>query len=298
MLNTYPVVCGYYVKRPSTNSHANTTINDHESSAIHFRSPCCSETEVLSRFTTPSRYSSSRGSNNNNSFLHDELPAGEAPQNRLIIVDPHDDDGDGWYYGSSHKCLLICFRIIWKLLLSLGIVLLVYYMASKPPPPKISIKMAGVHQFGLGEGVDGTGVATKTLTCNCSIDLIIDNKSKLFGLHIHPPIIEMSFGRFPFASSHGRKLYAASHGSSLFQLSFGTRNRPMYGAGRNMQDLLASRKGLPLIIRMSFRSNYRVVGDLIKSNFLHRSECFLFLHRNYDKRHATQVYNSTCAVTS
>lgn len=141
MLNTCPVVCGYYVKRPSTNSHANTTINDHESSAIHSRSPSCSETEVLSRFTTLSPYSSSRGSNNSNSFLHDELPAGEAPQNRLIIVDPHDDDGDGWYHGSIHKCLLICFRISWKLLLSLGVALLLFCMASKPPPPKISIKV-------------------------------------------------------------------------------------------------------------------------------------------------------------
>lgn len=298
MSTTYPVVCGYYVKKPSTSSHANTTITDHESSAIHSDSPSRSETEVLSRFTTLSRYSSSRESNNNNSFLHDELPAAEAPHNRLIIVDPHDDDGDGWYYGSSHKGLLTCFQISWKVLLSLGVALLVFYMASKPPPPKISIKMAGIHQFGLGEGVDSTGVATKMLTCNCSIDLIIDNKSKLFGLYIHPPIIEMSFGRFPFASSHGRKLYAASDGSSLFQLFVGTRNKPMYGAGRNMQDLLASRKGLPLIIRMSFRSNYRVVGDFIKSKYHHHSECFLFLYRNYDKKHATQVYNSTCTIAS
>lgn len=143
MLNTFPVVCGYYVKRPPTNSHANTTINDHESSAIHSRSPSCSETEELSRFTTLSCYYSSRGSNNNNSFLHNELPAAEAPQNRLIIVDPHDDDddGDGWYYRSSHKCLLTCFQKGWKLLLGLGVALLVYYMASKPPPPKISIKV-------------------------------------------------------------------------------------------------------------------------------------------------------------
>lgn len=65
--------------------------------------------------------------------------------------------------------------------------------------------MAGIGQFGLGEGVDGSGVSTKFLTCNCSINLIIENKSKLFGLHIRPPVMEVSFGRLSFASSHVRR---------------------------------------------------------------------------------------------
>ena len=62
--------------------------------------------------------------------------------------------------------------------------------------------MAGIGQFALGEGVDGSGVPTKFLTCNCSINLIIENKSKLFGLHVRPPVMEISFGRLSFASSH------------------------------------------------------------------------------------------------
>ena len=64
------------------------------------------------------------------------------------------------------------------------------------------LQMAGVRQFVLGEGVDASGVTTKILTCNCSIDLLIENKSKLFGLHIHPPIMDISFGHLPFAMSH------------------------------------------------------------------------------------------------
>lgn len=65
-----------------------------------------------------------------------------------------------------------------------------------------SMQIAGIGQFVLGEGVDASGVATKILTCNCSIDLVTENKSKLFGLHIHPLILEMSFGRLPFAMSY------------------------------------------------------------------------------------------------
>ncbi|KAL5760526.1 hypothetical protein ACOSQ2_019364 [Xanthoceras sorbifolium] len=284
----------------------------------------------VSRITL-SCYSSSRGSNNSN-FLHENKkvvtdddhdgPAvSESGQNRLIIVDHRHDDLDNddddneeedWYYDNgkkglwwryfsfkrSNSCAWISLQISWRLFLSLGVSLLVFYIATKPPPPNISIKMAGVGQFGLGEGVDGTGVTTKILTCNCSIDLLIDNKSRLFGLHIQPPILELSFGRLPFALSHGPKLYAESHGSTAFELYVGTTNKPMYGAGRNMQDMLESGKGLPLIIRMSLRSTYRVVWDLIKPKFHHEAKCLIVLHSKYDNKHRTQSYNSTCTITS
>lgn len=68
----------------------------------------------------------------------------------------------------------------------------------------LAMQVARVGEFGLGEGVDGSGVTTKILTCNCSVDLFVENKSKLFGLHIHPPTMDLFFGRLPFAISHVR----------------------------------------------------------------------------------------------
>ena len=82
--------------------------------------------------------------------------------------------------------------------------------------------MAGIGQFGLGEGVDGSGVSTKFLTCNCSIDLLIENKSKIFGLHIRPPAMDVSFGRLSFASSH----------VSICQFKFGNLPFDLYKYGK------------------------------------------------------------------
>ncbi|KAK6240232.1 hypothetical protein QUC31_005701 [Theobroma cacao] len=326
MFHSYP--CAYYVQSPSTVSHANSAdirnnTNIEDQSAFH--SPTRSETTFLnknpdvSRFTL-SRYSSSRGSNN--SFLHEKKIVGaDNGVNRLIIIDHGvgsggDDDEEeeedeeeghygkkrGWWwrycsFRRSNSCAWISIQICWRLVLSLAVALLVFYIATKPPPPKISIKIAGVSQFGLGEGVDASGVTTKILTCNCSIDLLIENKSKLFGLFIHPPIMEMFFGRLPFAMSQGPKLYAQSSGSSIFQLYVGTRNKPMYGAGRSMQDLLESGMGLPLVIRLKLSSDYRVVWNLVKPRFHHQAECLLVLDSKYDKKHRTQKYNSTCTMT-
>ncbi|XWS77421.1 hypothetical protein CRYUN_Cryun01aG0260200 [Craigia yunnanensis] len=148
------------------------------------------------------------------------------------------------------------------------------------------------------KGVDASGVTTKILTSNCSIDLLIENKSNLFGLHIHPPKMDISFGHLPFALSLGSKLYAQSSGSSIFQLYIGTRNKPTYGAGRSMQDLLESGMGLPLVIRLKLSSNFRVVWNLIKPRFDHQAECLLVLDSKYDKKRRTQKYNSTCTITS
>lgn len=181
--------------------------------------------------------------------------------------------------------------------MSLGAALLVFYLATKPPLPQVSVKIASVRQFRLGEGVDNTGIPTKILTGNCSMDLVIDNKSKIFRLHIHSPLMEMSFGHLPFAISRGPKLYAETYTSTTFKLYVGTKNKPLYGAGRTMQDMLQSGQGLPLVIHLSFTSSFHVVWNLIKPKFHHQAQCLLILGTMFDNKHPTQVYNSTCTIT-
>lgn len=95
----------------------------------------------------------------------------------------------------------------------------------------------------------------------------------------------------------GPKLYAGNDGSTMFHLFVGTRNKPMYGAGGVMQDMLIGNgKGLPLALHLSFRSNFRVVWGLFKPKFHHRAECSLVLGRAYDKKHHTQAYSSSCIM--
>ncbi|KAF2319533.1 hypothetical protein GH714_016831 [Hevea brasiliensis] len=252
LFHSYP--CAYYVQSPSTISHANSAELKTQSLESTFHSPSRSDTNILlnknpevSRFTL-SRYSSSRGSNN--SFLNEKKISGdENGVNRLIIIDAH-GRGDGAYGAEEEE-------------------------EDEDESIIMGGKMAGIQQFELGEGVDGTGVTTKILTCNSSMDLLIENKSKLFGLHIQPPLLEMFFGRLPFAMSRGSKLYAEAKGSTVFKLYVGTKNKPMYGAGRNMQDMLDSGNGLPILIRVGLSSHFRVVLNLIKPKYHHQAQCLL-----------------------
>ncbi|KAF7139563.1 hypothetical protein RHSIM_Rhsim07G0055500 [Rhododendron simsii] len=276
-----------------------------------------------------SRCSSSRGSNN--SFLHEKKIAydahsrgtagTESGENRLIVrVDRHDHIGCGdeyeeeeeeeeyygrelgwwwwWRYylsfGASPSLAWICLQVMWRVLVSLGVALVVFYIATKPPPPKMFVKIAGIGQFVLGEGVDGSGVATKVLTCNCSIDLLVENKSKLFGLHLHPPSIEMSFETLPLASSTC-KIVQVNLTCLSFALISMYENKPLITL-RPRDMLIGNGKGLPLALHLSFRSNFRVVWGLFKPRFHHRAECSLVLDRAYDKKHHTQAYSSSCIM--
>lgn len=163
------------------NNDTNIELIDHQSAAAAFHNFHSPETNFdhlnknpeVSR-STLSRYSSSRGSNN--SFLHDKKIVALSSDklggvNRLIIIDhgknigddevdleDDDEEIDGFYGGrkrgwwwwwwwrfcsfrSSSSCAWISLQIFWRLLLSLGVALLVFYIATKPPPPKISVKV-------------------------------------------------------------------------------------------------------------------------------------------------------------
>ncbi|EYU30291.1 hypothetical protein MIMGU_mgv1a018480mg [Erythranthe guttata] len=285
LFRSYPYAALYLVQSPpsTVNSHATASSNYNH---LHHLNSCNNNSPI-------SHYSSSRGSNN--SFLqaadkkklhsHEALRNGNINNsnniNEAVILDDRDyyyggeEKKRGWIkylsFGYSNSGMWILVQLSWRFLLSLIIALFVFYIAAKPPPPNISIKIGGIGGFRLAEGVDGSGASTKILSCNCSIDLIIENKSKLFGLHINPPFIQLLFGHLPFAV-----------------------NKAMYGAGRNMQDLLESGQGLPLLVKVKLRSSFHVIWGIFQPKFHHQLQCLVVLSDKYDKIHRTQVYNSTC----
>ncbi|EXB32789.1 hypothetical protein L484_012520 [Morus notabilis] len=330
LFHSYPNYHAYFVQSPYTVYSSNPDHNRNSTAAAEstFHSPARHDTAtpiILRHDYSPS----SRGSNNSFNLHHKKISydarsheteteiINNTDLNRLIIVDStssildhHDDhDEDQYYYGeksslwkrscsyeNSDPTMWICLQISCRFLVSLSVALLVFYIATRPPPPKISIEMGKIGEFVLGEGVDASGVTTKILTCNFSLNLIIENKSKLFGLHVHPPSMEISFQRLIFAFAHGpRKLYAES-GVTAFPLYIGTKNKALYGAGREMEDMLESGQGMPLMIGVKLSSSFRVVMNLIHPKFHHHARCLLLLHKPYDKTHPTHFYNSTCTT--
>ncbi|CAL9051003.1 uncharacterized protein LOC103981392 [Musa acuminata AAA Group] len=303
----------YYVQSPSAASHTNS----HPASESALLSPFTQESfpnnrnrDEVSRFTL-SRYSSSRGSNN--SFLQEKkagyesrVKKGERQRLRIVGVNDGEEDGEGtrsgmWRFVSldpSSSCCCVAFQVTWRLMFSVGFAFLVFFLATKPPQPNVSFKITSVEQFSLREGLDNTGVVTKILTCNCSMEMAVDNYSKVFGLHVRPSAMEMAFEHMKFASSLSDGSYIDTDSSSALTLYLGTKNKPMYGAGRSMQDMLESGRGLTLVVRVRSRSSYRVIGNLVRSSYRHDAECQLVLRGAYDEGGHTVIYNSTCFIST
>ncbi|KAJ0623137.1 hypothetical protein HanIR_Chr01g0028451 [Helianthus annuus] len=200
-------------------------------------------------------------------------------------------------FSRSDPFVWILFQISLRLVVSFGVALLFFYLITKPPSPIVSLKIERMNEFRLGEGVDNTGVTTKFLTCNCSINLLVNIKSRLYGLHIHPVVLTMSFDDIPFANSiEKNSLYASSNGPTSFLLYSGITNKPMYGAGRSMQDILDSGKGLYLVIHVKFSSRFHVVGKLIRLKYHHRAKCILILKKSHDIQHKTLIFDNLCIL--
>ncbi|KAI3683038.1 hypothetical protein L1987_83525 [Smallanthus sonchifolius] len=291
-----PYTALYFVQSPTT--------------TVSFHSP------TTQRRLTLSHYSSSRGSTNNNS-LHDkkivslETPAHEAVKlSEKCCGDAGESEEEeeeekrvGFWkrmwdlvsFSRSDSCVWILFQICLRLMVSFGVALLFFYLITKPPSPIISLKIERMNEFRLGEGVDNTGVTTKFLTCNCSINLLVNIKSRLYGLHIHPVVLTMSFDDIPFATSTEKQaLYASTNGPTSFLLYLGTTSKPTYGAGRSMQDILDSGKGLSLVVHVKLSSRFHVIGKLIRLKYHHRAECVLIVNTKYDKQHKTLIYDHLC----
>lgn len=317
----HPSPCAYYVQSPSAASHTLSHPASESTALIlspfpdaaftaprHSRDGGHDHEEAASRLTL-SRYSSSRGSNN--SFLGDKKSGAVSGRGRQVLSgrSGDDDDADGvdrrsgaWRYvklDPEDPCCCIAFQVAWRVVVSVAFALLIFFVATKPRHPGVSFKVGKIEQFSLGEGLDGSGVITSFLNCNFSVLMEVDNYSKVFSLHVRPPLLEMSFGRFTFATSKGEGSHdVGPRTTSTVRLFVAAQEKPMYAAGRGMQDLLESSQGLPLTITVRSRSRYRVVWSLIRLRYRHDSQCVVYLRRMPRRNNAIAAGSATCSAAS
>jgi hypothetical protein len=57
-----------------------------------------------------------------------------------------------------------------------------------------------VGNFYAGEGIDRTGVPTKLVTMNCSLQINVHNPSTMFGIHVSSTSIQILFSQIAIAN--------------------------------------------------------------------------------------------------
>ncbi|CAN6454123.1 unnamed protein product [Victoria cruziana] len=245
--------------------------------------------------TDLSRYSSSRGSSS--SFLRAKTNyVFSKLENGLRNVGGGDDDDDPVHTSAHPVCYMV--KVAWKALVSFLAAMLVFFLVTRPPIPQLNVKEVMVRGFRLGEGVDKSGVPTKILRINCSVDLEVDNKSRVFGLHLQQTTLQLAFQSFNLAISHGAEMYVKKNTLLRFRLFIGGKEKGMYAAGENMDGMLDSGMGLPLVLRVRMKSQIAAPWNIFKPNgFTHHAHCLLFFV--YQRDHVVnRDKNLTCAAHS
>ncbi|KAH9301920.1 hypothetical protein KI387_013503, partial [Taxus chinensis] len=122
-------------------------------------------------------------------------------------ADDDDDDEISFYSGvrgyyENNTWICICFQVILWLLVSVGIFIVLFSIATRPGSPQLTVKRIELNEFRVAEGSDKSGVPTKVFSCSCNVSLDLDNHSQFFGVHLHPAHITMSFAELTIATGH------------------------------------------------------------------------------------------------
>ncbi|CAA7041996.1 unnamed protein product [Microthlaspi erraticum] len=208
----------------------------------------------------------------------------------------------------------------------LGIVVLfsvfcsVLWGASHPFSPVVSVKSFNLHSFYYGEGIDRTGVATKILTFNSSVKVMIDSPAPYFGIHVSSSNFNLTFSALTLATGQVNSLTAAPmlhHHQNLIFSSFvfvklksyyqPRKSKhtaivkligaevPLYGAGPNLA--ASDKKGrVPVKLEFEIRSQGNLLGKLVKSKHLNHISCSFFISSKTSK--PIEFTHKTCKFTT
>ncbi|EOA29694.1 hypothetical protein CARUB_v10016215mg [Capsella rubella] len=174
-------------------------------------------------------------------------------------------------------------RLILGVVATLSIFLLlcsVLFGASQSFPPIVYIKGVNVHSFYYGEGSDSTGVPTKIMNFNCSVEITTHNPSTLFGIHVSSSDINLIYSRqFTLAIAQLKSYYQPKQSNHTSRINLVGSKVPLYGASA---DLVASdhNGGVPVKLEFEIRSRANIVGHLVKSRHQEHLSCFFSISSN------------------
>ncbi|KAF7028877.1 hypothetical protein CFC21_040736 [Triticum aestivum] len=166
-----------------------------------------------------------------------------------------------------------CVAAFWLsvLVLAFTLVCLVVWGAARRDKPSVLVKSLRVENFYAGEGTDGTGVPTKFVTMNCSLEIDVHNPSTMFGIHVSSTSIQLYYSQIPIASGQLDKFYQPKKSRHVASVTLHGEKTPLYGAGATF--VLTDTDGVPLTVDLAVRTRGYVIGRLVRVTHAKRVRC-------------------------
>ncbi|CAH2052675.1 unnamed protein product [Thlaspi arvense] len=197
--------------------------------------------------------------------------------------DKEEGGDDGEYenlYGDNRGISIATCRLILGVIATLTLFFLissVLFAASQSFSPTVYVKGVNVHNFYYWEGLDNTGVPTKIMNINCSMQMTTHNPSTFFGIHVSSSAFKLIYSsQFTLAIAQLKSYYQLKQSNHTSRINLVGSKVSLYGAG---PDLAASDNngGVPVKLEFEIRSRANIVGSLVNSRHRKHLSCFFFI---------------------
>lgn len=127
----------------------------------------------------------------------------------------------------------------------------------------------------MGEGTDDSGVPTKMISLNCTVQINYNNPSQYFGAHIDPVNVVMQYSALDIAVGQILTYFQAKGTRKVISVGVQAAKVPLYGAVSGVSSTSKSKQGIPVSMIATLHSKFYVVGKMIKSKFQNEVSCNL-----------------------
>uniref|UniRef100_J3KXX5 Uncharacterized protein n=1 Tax=Oryza brachyantha TaxID=4533 RepID=J3KXX5_ORYBR len=160
--------------------------------------------------------------------------------------------------------------------------------------PDIIVKSLTVGNFYAGEGTDRTGVPTKLVTMNSSLQINVHNPSTMFGIHVSSTSIRIMYSEIAIANGQLEKFYQPRSSHHVASAILHGEKIPLYGAGATLA-LSNSGGAVPLTLDLAVRSRGYVIGKLVRVTHTKRVKCPVVIDSSSSK--PVRFTQSACSYT-
>ncbi|CAM0912915.1 unnamed protein product [Alopecurus aequalis] len=263
----------YYVQSPSRDSAHDGGGGGYKSSSMQatpvFNSPNESPSHPSygrhSRASSVSRFSGIlRGGSGRSKAGGGDLKAVNAkgwPECSVIEEEGSYEGLSGGDSGLSRRCQIALGFLSFVLLFT--VFCLIIWGAARPYEPDVIVKSIAMDDFYAGEGTDHSGVPTKMVTLNCSLNLAVYNPASMFGIHVTSGPVRLLYSEIAIGAGQVRKYYQPRKSHRRVSAVIHGEKVPLYGAGGGLS--LSSNGGaVPLTVDFELVSRGYVIGKLVR----------------------------------
>ncbi|KAF0917335.1 hypothetical protein E2562_017509 [Oryza meyeriana var. granulata] len=202
----------------------------------------------------------------------------------------YDEFDDGY---EPSRCCVFAFRFS-VLVLAFTVLCLIVWGIARHYKPGVVVKSLTVGNFYAGEGTDRTGVPTKLVTMNCSLQINVHNPSTMFGIHVSSTSIRIMLSEIAIANGQLEKFYQPRSSHHVALVIVHGEKIPLYGAGATLA-LSNAGGAVPLTIDLAVRTRGYVIGKLVRVTHTKRVKCPVVIDSGSSK--PIRFTQSACSYT-